>query len=60
MDVRELNAPELNQLGRGLAKTGAYEGCRSPEGVFDMVGNLHEWVDEAVGPHDRGHFRGGS
>jgi sulfatase modifying factor 1 len=53
------NDPQLNQLTNGLAKTGAYEGCRSPEGVFDMVGNLDEWVDEPAGPHDRGYFRGG-
>ena len=32
--------------------------CVSPEGVYDMVGNLHEWVDEE--PTDgHGRFRGG-
>jgi sulfatase modifying factor 1 len=54
------NDPQLDQLDDGLAKTGAYGQCVSPEGVFDLVGNLHEWVDEPGGPHDHGHFRGGS
>lgn len=54
------NDPQLNQLENGLAKTGAYDKCVSPERIFDMVGNLHEWVDEPAGPRDRGHFRGGS
>jgi sulfatase modifying factor 1 len=54
------NDPQLNQLENGLARTGAFDRCASPEGVFDLVGNLHEWVDEPGGPGDRGHFRGGS
>jgi formylglycine-generating enzyme required for sulfatase activity len=54
------NDPQLDQLPNGLARTGAYDACVSPDGVFDMVGNLHEWVDEPAGPRDRGHFRGGS
>jgi formylglycine-generating enzyme required for sulfatase activity len=31
-----------------LAKTGAYEGCASEDGVMDLVGNLHEWVSDSV------------
>jgi formylglycine-generating enzyme len=31
-----------------LALTGQYAGCASTEGVHDMVGNLHEWVDDLV------------
>lgn len=54
------NDPRLDQIENGLAKTGAYDKCVTPEGVFDLVGNLHEWVDEPGGPLDRGHFRGGS
>ena len=29
-------------------KTGNSSGCVSEEGVYDMVGNLREWVDEVV------------
>jgi formylglycine-generating enzyme len=31
-----------------LAKTGEYERCVSDDAVFDMVGNLHEWVSDVV------------
>jgi formylglycine-generating enzyme required for sulfatase activity len=44
------NAPELDQEPGFLAKAGEYTGCASPEGVYDLVGNLHEWVSDAVGP----------
>jgi formylglycine-generating enzyme required for sulfatase activity len=53
----QFNDPRLNQMKGGLAPTGAYEQCVSPDGVFDMVGNLHEWVEERWG--SRGRFRGG-
>jgi len=54
----EFNDPKLNQMGGGLAKTGAFQKCVSPDGAFDMVGNLHEWTD---GADQYGHtgFRGG-
>jgi sulfatase modifying factor 1 len=51
------NDPKLDQMPGGLARTGAFPECISPEGVYDMVGNLHEWVDEESGGHGR--FRGG-
>jgi len=49
-----LNDPRLNQWKGGLAKTGSFRRCRSGAGVFDMVGNLHEWTAAK-----RGVFRGG-
>jgi formylglycine-generating enzyme required for sulfatase activity len=53
------NDPRLNQLDGGLSKTGAFPGCVSPHGVFDCVGNLHEWGADP--PDGLGHarFRGG-
>jgi formylglycine-generating enzyme len=54
----ELNDPRLNQWAGGLAKTGAYTASVSPFGVFDLVGNLHEWSAE-VGANGHGYFRGG-
>jgi sulfatase modifying factor 1 len=53
----QFNDPKLDQMPGGLAKTGAFPDCVSPDGAFDMVGNLHEWVDEEV--QGRGRFRGG-
>jgi hypothetical protein len=49
-----MNDPELNQLAGTLAKTGEHPGCTNGYGVYDMVGNLHEWVDDP-----RGTFLGG-
>ena len=50
----DLNDPRLNQLPDTLSPTGAHRGCTNEYGVFDMVGNLHEWTND---PH--GTFQGG-
>lgn len=42
------NDPELDRRPGFLAETGAYSGCVSSAGVFDLVGNLHEWVADRV------------
>jgi len=42
------NSPQLSQEPGFLARTGAHPECESPDGVFDMVGNLHEWVADMV------------
>jgi formylglycine-generating enzyme required for sulfatase activity len=49
-----MNDPRLNQTPMTLAKTGGFVRCTNAFGVFDMVGNLHEWV---MSPHPT--FRGG-
>jgi formylglycine-generating enzyme len=49
-----MNDPRLNQLPNTVAKTGAFLRCSNGLGVFDMVGNLHEWVAS-----QRPTFRGG-
>ena len=46
--------PCLDQLPGGLARTGARERCTSADGVFDLMGNLHEWTADPAGT-----FRGG-
>jgi formylglycine-generating enzyme required for sulfatase activity len=43
------NNPRLNQRPGFLGKTGEYAQCKSEEGVYDLVGNLHEWVADDVG-----------
>lgn len=50
----QMNSPLLNQLVDSLAPSGAYDECVTAEGVYDMHGNLHEWVADAAGT-----FRGG-
>lgn len=49
-----MNLPMINQLPDSLLPTGERAECVTPEGLFDMVGNLHEWVADADGT-----FRGG-
>ncbi len=44
----DFNDPRINQEPGFLAKTGEYAGCESPDGIFDAVGNLHEWVIDRV------------
>jgi formylglycine-generating enzyme required for sulfatase activity len=52
-----MNSPKLNQLDGTLAKTGDHPGCTNGYGVFDMVGNLHEWVDDASGTFYGGYYQ---
>ena len=47
-----MNDPNLNQEPNTLARAGEAEGCTNGYGVHDMVGNIHEWTDDAG-------FRGG-
>jgi formylglycine-generating enzyme len=47
------NNPRLNQEPGFLATAGAYAACVSEDGVHDMVGNLHEWVEDSVSPELR-------
>jgi sulfatase modifying factor 1 len=42
------NSPRLNQQPGFLAATGAHAQCVSSYGVYDLVGNLHEWVSDRV------------
>ncbi len=49
-----MNEPIINQLPNTLLPTGERAECTNAYGVYDMVGNLHEWVDDPDGT-----FRGG-
>jgi hypothetical protein len=44
----------INQLPETVALTGSHPGCLSAEGLFDLMGNLHEWTSDPEGT-----FRGG-
>ncbi len=50
----QLGHPCINQLPEGLAATGEHAGCVSADGLYDMMGNLHEWTADPAGT-----FRGG-
>ena len=49
-----MNNPGINQQPDSLARTGQYDRCVSQDGLFDMYGNLHEWIVEPDGT-----FKGG-
>jgi hypothetical protein len=49
---RTLNDPRANQQANTVEPTGAASSCTNDYGVHDMVGNVHEWTDDAS-------FRGG-
>jgi hypothetical protein len=53
-----LNDPRVNQSPNTVAPTAKYEHCKNAYGVFDMVGNLHEWTAD-VSATNHGTFRGG-
>jgi formylglycine-generating enzyme required for sulfatase activity len=44
------NDPRLDIEPGFLAKSADYAGCQSSFGVYDQVGNLHEWVSDVVEP----------
>jgi sulfatase modifying factor 1 len=48
--------PRLNQLDGTLTRTGERAACTNDYGVFDMVGNLHEWVDDPDGTFQGGYY----
>lgn len=49
-----LNDPRLNRAKGTCAAAGKFRRCRNSYGLYDMVGNLHEWTATPSGT-----FRGG-
>jgi formylglycine-generating enzyme len=49
---KTMNDPRANQMGNTVEPAGAKESCTNGYDVHDMVGNVHEWTDDAS-------FRGG-
>lgn len=52
----KMNDERLNQMAGGLAETGSHESCTNEYGVYDMVGNLHEWVLDPAGTFQGGYY----
>ena len=52
-----MNQPILNQQDGTLAKTGEHAGCTNGYEVYDMVGNLHEWVADPSGTFYGGYYQ---
>jgi formylglycine-generating enzyme len=49
---KTMNDPRANQMNNTVEPSGAKESCTNGYDVHDMVGNVHEWTDDAS-------FRGG-
>jgi len=49
-----MNDARLNQVRGTVARTGSHPRCTAGYGVYDLVGNLHEWTSDPEGT-----FRGG-
>jgi len=56
-DNKVMNDPSLNALEGTVAKTGAFDQCTNGFGVYDMVGNLHEWTAEKKGVFHGGYYQ---
>jgi hypothetical protein len=53
-DSEHMNDPGINQQPDTVDPAGANPECVTPDGVYDLHGNLHEWVDDPDGT-----FKGG-
>ncbi|HET9956495.1 MAG TPA: SUMF1/EgtB/PvdO family nonheme iron enzyme [Polyangiaceae bacterium] len=51
-----MNDPRLHEMPFGLEPTGSRTECKSEAGVYDMVGNLHEWIADPEGTFVGGFF----
>lgn len=51
-----MNDPRLNQLHGSLARTGRFSRCRNSWRLYDMVGNLHEWIADPKGTFLGGYY----
>ncbi|MEE2925526.1 MAG: SUMF1/EgtB/PvdO family nonheme iron enzyme [bacterium] len=45
-----------NEAGIGLVEVGSYPGNVSPHGVYDMSGNVRQWVDEDFAESEQAFF----
>ena len=45
------------EAGIGLVEIGSYPGNVSPHGVYDMSGNVRQWINEDFAESDQVFFR---
>ncbi len=54
LNYQQFNDPGINQMPDTISRGGEYSLCVSYYGVYDMHGNLHEWISDPEGT-----FKGG-
>jgi len=54
--IDPMNDPRLHLVPGGVARTGRFDRCRSEAGIYDMVGNLHEWTADSAGTTRGGYY----
>ena len=52
----DMNDPRLDQMAGTVARTGQHAQCVNDWGVYDMVGNLHEWTADTNGTFQGGYW----
>jgi formylglycine-generating enzyme required for sulfatase activity len=55
-----MNDPGINQQPSTVAKGGAFSTCVTADGLYDLHGNLHEWVADPSGIFRGGFYADGS
>jgi len=53
--VEPMNNPAISEQDDTISLTGAHPACKTSTGVFDLVGNVHEWANDPAGT-----FHGGA
>jgi hypothetical protein len=51
-----MNDPRLNALAGTVSHTGQHTHCKSSWGTYDMVGNVHEWIEDPAGTFLGGYY----
>jgi hypothetical protein len=51
-----MNDSRLNALPGTVSPTGHHAHCKSSWGTYDMVGNVHEWIDDPAGTFLGGYY----
>ncbi len=52
----DMNNPGINMQANTVTPAGDRSGCVSPWGIYDLVGNMDEWIDDPAGTFKGGYY----
>jgi len=58
-NATEMNDPRLDKFADTVTETGEFSKCVSVYQIYDLHGNLDEWIDHINEPSGHGTFKGG-